>query len=249
MSGSVVRMDQNGGSSRADARVRPTGRWPPAPPWGRPGRRPAEPAWPTGRRPGRRLAAALLAAAALGRRRSRRHRRSAVVRVTLAVAYFSDGPTSSTSISKTVRFSPSRVSYWRGLQPALHDDAHALLEGLGDVLRGLPPDRAGEEQRVAVLPLVGLLVEGARRRRDPEVRHGRTRGGEAQLRVVDEVADDGDDGLACHVRSPWLFWSDRYGRGASLPAPPTGGRGVHRASTERLSERRGGSPWCAAPTR
>ena len=33
------------------------------------------------------------------------------VRVTLAVAYFSDGPTSSTWISKTVRFSPSRVSY------------------------------------------------------------------------------------------------------------------------------------------
>ena len=88
------------------------------------------------------------------------------------------------------------------LQAALHDDAHALLEGLGDVLRGLPPDRAGQEQRVAVLPLVGLPVEGARRRGDPEVGHGRPRGGEAQLRVVDEVADHGDDGLACHVRSP-----------------------------------------------
>jgi len=32
---------------------------------------------------------------------------------TFAVAYFSDGPTSSTSISNTVRFSPSRVSYER----------------------------------------------------------------------------------------------------------------------------------------
>src|SRR3954447_15180179 len=35
------------------------------------------------------------------------------VRVTLAVAYFSDGPTSSTWISNTVRFSRSRVSYCR----------------------------------------------------------------------------------------------------------------------------------------
>ena len=32
------------------------------------------------------------------------------VRVTVAVAYFSDGPMSSTSTSNTVRFSPSRVS-------------------------------------------------------------------------------------------------------------------------------------------
>ena len=37
------------------------------------------------------------------------------MRLTLAVAYFRDGPTSSTSISTTVRFSPSRVSYERCL--------------------------------------------------------------------------------------------------------------------------------------
>src|SRR5687768_2078841 len=47
-----------------------------------------------------------------------------------------------------------------GLQATLHHDTHAALEGLGNVLRGLTPDRAGEEQRVAVLPLVGVLVEG-----------------------------------------------------------------------------------------
>ena len=35
------------------------------------------------------------------------------VRVTFAVALHSDGPTSSTSTSKTVRFSPSLVSYER----------------------------------------------------------------------------------------------------------------------------------------
>ena len=52
------------------------------------------------------------------------------------------------------------------LQPAGHDDPRAALERLGDVLSSLPPDVAGEEQRVAVLPLVGLTIEGARRRRD-----------------------------------------------------------------------------------
>src|SRR3954451_19636978 len=87
-------------------------------------------------------------------------------------------------------------------QVALHDDAHALLQGLRDVLRGLPPDRAGQEQGLAVLPLVALAVEGARRRGDPEVGHRSTRGGEAELGVVDEVADHGDLGVACHVRSP-----------------------------------------------
>jgi hypothetical protein len=37
-------------------------------------------------------------------------------RVTFAVALRSDGPTSSTSTSKTVRFSPSFVSYERCLR-------------------------------------------------------------------------------------------------------------------------------------
>ena len=107
-----------------------------------------------------------------------------------------------------------------GLQATLDDHAHAPLEGLGDVLRGLAPDRAGEEQRVAVLPLVALAVEGARRRRDPEVGHGGPRGGEPQLRVVDEVADHGDGGLACHVRSPQkVLLLCRLIRGAPGDAP------------------------------
>src|SRR5262249_51815276 len=55
-------------------------------------------------------------------------------------------------------------------QPALHNDPGAALKRLGDVLRGLPPDAAAQEQRVAVLPLVGVLVEETRRRRDGEVR-------------------------------------------------------------------------------
>ena len=57
-------------------------------------------------------------------------------------------------------------------QTALHDDAHALRQRLGHVLRGLAPDRAGEDQRLAVLPLVGLAVERARRGREAEVGDG-----------------------------------------------------------------------------
>src|SRR5690606_26013323 len=79
------------------------------------------------------------------------------------------------------------------LETPLHHDPHALLQRLGNVFSCLTPHRAGEEQRVAVLPLVGLPVEGPRRGRDPEVGHGCPRGGEAQLRVVDQVADHGDD--------------------------------------------------------
>lgn len=84
------------------------------------------------------------------------------------------------------------------LQPALHDDARASLKRLGDVLRRLTPDRAGQKEALAVLPLVRLAVEGAGRGCDAEPRDRRTRGGEAQLGVVDEIADDRDDGLACH---------------------------------------------------
>src|SRR5690606_10562224 len=81
----------------------------------------------------------------------------------------------------------------------LDDDAVALGERLGDVLRRLPPHRAAHEQRLAVLPLVGLPVERPRRRGHGEARDGRTGGGEAQLGVSREVAHHGDDGLACHV--------------------------------------------------
>src|SRR5699024_661871 len=44
-------------------------------------------------------------------------------------------------------------------QPALHDDAHALAEGLHHVLRRFAPDVAGEEQALAVGPLARVLVE------------------------------------------------------------------------------------------
>src|SRR4051794_6908431 len=111
-------------------------------------------------------------------------------------------------------------------QVALHDDAHPLLEGLRDVLRGLTPHRAGEEQRFAVLPLVGLAVEGARRGGDPEVGHRGPRRREAELGVVDQVADHGDLGVACHVRSPRDV---RVRSGSSCSVAPTGASGVPQA--------------------
>jgi len=77
-------------------------------------------------------------------------------------------------------------------EAALHDDAHALLQALGDVLGSVTPHRAVEEHRLAVLPLVAVLVEGARR-----VGHGEAGdrcAGRAvpEVRVRREVAGDGD---------------------------------------------------------
>src|SRR4051812_26054934 len=76
------------------------------------------------------------------------------------------------------------------------------MQGLGDVLGRLAPDRAPQEERVAVLPLVGLLVEEARRGGHGEVRDRSPRRGEAQVRVVGQVSDDGDRGLARHGQPP-----------------------------------------------
>src|SRR5690606_12356332 len=41
-------------------------------------------------------------------------------------------------------------------EPALGDDAHALLERFGHVLGCLAPDGAAEEERVTILPLLRL---------------------------------------------------------------------------------------------
>src|SRR5699024_4962551 len=83
-------------------------------------------------------------------------------------------------------------------QTTLRDHPHALGEGLGDVLRSLAPDGATHEESLTVPPLTSLAVEQPRGGRDGEVGHGRTRGGEPQLRVSREVSDHGDDGVACH---------------------------------------------------
>src|SRR6476469_2801279 len=88
------------------------------------------------------------------------------------------------------------------LQAARDDHASAALQGLGDVLGCVAPHGAAHEQRLAVLPLVALPVERARRGGHGEVRDGSAGRGEAQLRVAGDVADDGDDGVASHEAVP-----------------------------------------------
>jgi hypothetical protein len=63
------------------------------------------------------------------------------------------------------------------------------LEGVGQVFGLTAPDVHLRERGVAVAPLAVLL--GALGDRDPHVRHGDAGVGEAQLGVVDQVADDG----------------------------------------------------------
>src|SRR5215218_3662713 len=85
-----------------------------------------------------------------------------------------------------------------GPEPADHDAAGALLEGLGHVLGLLAPDVDPEERGLPVLPGVALTDPGGDGQ--PEVGHGRPVGGEAQLRVVGQVADEHHLVVVCHVR-------------------------------------------------
>src|ERR1700679_2894341 len=84
------------------------------------------------------------------------------------------------------------------LKPSAHDHAQAAGQALGYILGSLPPDAAAEEQRFAVLPLVGLAVEHAGRRRDGEIRDGRARRREPQFGVRGQASDDCDDGVTSH---------------------------------------------------
>jgi hypothetical protein len=120
------------------------------------------------------------------------------------------------------------------LQAPLDDDAGAAGQGLGDVLGRLAPDGAAHEQRLAVLPLAGRAVEGARGGGDGEVRDRRAGGGEAQFGVGGEVAAEGDDGVAGHGGLPGARWgvergaaSARSGRGSpsgDVPGPGSSAR-------------------------
>src|SRR5829696_1436766 len=85
------------------------------------------------------------------------------------------------------------------LEPADDHTAGPLVEAPADVLGLVTPDAHPEVGRLAVLPPVGVpdaLVD-----REPEVGHGHPVGGEAQLRVVGQVAGEGDLVVA-HLRAP-----------------------------------------------
>ncbi|MPN08106.1 hypothetical protein SDC9_155384 [bioreactor metagenome] len=97
---------------------------------------------------------------------------------------------------------PVAVVVAAGLELAGDDHPHALGQCLGDVLGGFPPDRAVEKCALAVFPLTGLLVVGARGRRDGEVGDGGTGRGEAESRIGGQVADEGNG--CAHADGP--FW-------------------------------------------
>src|SRR5215218_4256820 len=115
-----------------------------------------------------------------------------LVRSGRAVAHLRLGPTSSASTSTTDRLSPSGVP-GAALEAAVDDDPVAFGHRLGDVLGLLAPDVDPEERGVAVLPGVALTDPGGDGQ--PEVGHGVPVGGEPQLGVVGQVADDGDEGV------------------------------------------------------
>src|SRR4029453_14376146 len=92
----------------------------------------------------------------------------------------------------------------RGLPGAALESAHdhapgPLVQAAADVLGLVAPDVDPEVGRLAVLPAVGVpdaLVD-----REPEPGHGHHVGGEAQLRVVGQVAGEGHLVVA-HLRAP-----------------------------------------------
>src|ERR1035441_7833663 len=124
-------------------------------------------------------------------------------------------------------------------QPALHDDAHAALQALGHVLGRLPPHVAGEEEAVAVLPLVGGPVHEPRRGGHAEVGHRLAGGGVAELRIVDEIAGDCDLGVACCHRGFSGRCDEVVGSGGRDRAYRRSGRRifVRRTASLRLSWR------------
>src|SRR5215212_4810733 len=111
-----------------------------------------------------------------------------------------------------------------GPEPADHDAAGALLEGLGRVLGLLAPDVDPEERGLPVLPGVALTDPGGDGQ--PEVGHRRPVGGEAQLGVVGQVADEHHLVVVCHLRCTTSRIPRRLGGRArtstSAPGGPAG---------------------------
>src|SRR6478735_1391142 len=120
------------------------------------------------------------------------------------------------------------------LQPAGHDHAHAPLARLRDVLRRVAPHRAAHEQRLAVLPLIALAVELPRRRGHGEVRDRSPGRRETQLRVGGQVADDRDDGVACHAWAP--FSPSSGDRAGSVTVAESGAGAQQLGAHDRLAE-------------
>src|SRR6478609_5440944 len=116
----------------------------------------------------------------------------------------------------------------------LHDGA--LLAFLGLVGTRLQPaghDHA-HEPRLAVLPLIALAVELPRRRGHGEVRDRSPGRRETQLRVGGQVADDRDDGVACHAWAP--FSPSSGDRAGSVTVAESGAGAQQLGAHDRLAE-------------
>src|SRR4051812_41618551 len=130
------------------------------------------------------------------------------------------------------------------------DHARPPRERLRRVLGPGAPAVDGEERRLAVGPVAGGVAD-PRRIRDPEVRDRRAVGRVAQLRVVRQVAHDGDLVVARHGAFPLLSsLTPRQRRGELLPLPSPAGAGPFAGSPRRRSSAYGRAPvWVWAPPR
>src|SRR5690606_9932101 len=86
------------------------------------------------------------------------------------------------------------------------DDALALVEGLGDVAGLVAPAGGAQEQRLAVDPGPGRLVQPTWRRGDREPGVGVAGAGEPEFGVGGEVPDDGESGVGTHWVRCSLSW-------------------------------------------
>ena len=104
------------------------------------------------------------------------------------------------------------VRFGRGSDPgspALGHDAHSTGEGLANVLGRLPPDGAGQGQRLTVLTFVAGAVEAAWRGRDRERRHGRARG----VNAAPGRRSGADDGVSAYGWfTPSIWAGDGHAR-------------------------------------
>src|SRR5215218_8461003 len=147
-----------------------------------------------------------------------------LTRSTLAVAHLREAPTSSASSSVTDRLSPSGVSQLRWRSRPVTITRSPLPRESARFSAWPRQTLTLEEAGVAVAPLAVLL--DALGHGDPEVGDGDAVVGEADLGVLDQVADDGGVVVRCHellllARAGSAFGADPLGA-----VPGAGGLGA-----------------------
>ena len=144
------------------------------------------------------------------------------LRLTFAVAQRKLGPTSSATISTTLRLSPLSVSQLRCSSRPVTTTREPLPMRLGDVLGHLTPAHDVEEARL-LFPFLGLAVLPPAAHGDAEARLGCASGGVTDLGIASEVPDD-RDGAVCHGLPPYASVAS-FAASATGPAPIGSGSG------------------------